>query len=89
MHRTLGASAIFTTTPETSYKRDHNYLTLAADADARRVVFVAGLHQRCHRQGWPCFDLVDDGGQLALGRSCGRVDGFVDRDPPLALTPMD
>ena len=25
---------------ETSYKRGHNYLTLAADADARRVVFV-------------------------------------------------
>ena len=25
---------------ETSYKRGHNYLTLAADADARKVVFV-------------------------------------------------
>jgi len=25
---------------ETSYERGHNYLTLAADADARRVVFV-------------------------------------------------
>src|SRR4029077_21076389 len=25
---------------ETSYRRGHNYLTLAADADARKVVFV-------------------------------------------------
>ena len=44
---------------ETSYKRGHNYLTLAADADARKVVFVTegrgaetiagfGEHLRAH-----------------------------------------
>ena len=26
---------------ETSYRRGHSYLTLAADADARKIVFVA------------------------------------------------
>jgi len=61
---------------ETSYKRGHNYLTLAADADARKVVFVtegrdadtvAGFaaHLRAHK-GF--FDVSSGLEQVSQGR---------------------
>jgi hypothetical protein len=73
---------------ETSYRRGHSYLTLVADADARKVVFVSKGWRRSSESRGALAGAADRSATKIYQRAADPQQKEVRRDAPFGASPQ-